>query len=135
MLVAGWLPTSATMRSAIGPRCRHPLFGLWGAWHHCSGLVSAWDALDLWACAALERAAHPLAPMLMYLGGPLFTGLTSVGIPLYGRASGITRGAGVADRCESGTHRGPSSNVYDRAVIWAGPLRNYAGSRTTTNDP
>ena len=40
---------------------------------------------------ASRRAAHPLARMAMYLGGPLFTGLTSVGIPLYGRASGIPR--------------------------------------------
>jgi len=38
-----------------------------------------------------RRAAHPLARMAMYLGGPLFTGLTSVGIPLYGRALGVPR--------------------------------------------
>jgi hypothetical protein len=40
---------------------------------------------------ASRRAAHPLARMAMYLGGPLFTGLTSLGIPLYGRASGVPR--------------------------------------------
>ncbi|MDQ3829182.1 MAG: hypothetical protein M3361_07695 [Candidatus Tectomicrobia bacterium] len=40
---------------------------------------------------ASRRAAHPLARMAMYLGGPLFTGLTGLGIPLYGRASGIPR--------------------------------------------
>ena len=40
---------------------------------------------------ASRRAAHPLARMAMYLGGPLFTGFTSVGIPLYGRASGVPR--------------------------------------------
>ena len=38
-----------------------------------------------------RRAAHPLARMAMYLGGPLFTGLTSLGIPIYGRAAGIPR--------------------------------------------
>jgi hypothetical protein len=37
------------------------------------------------------RAARPLARMLMYLGGPLCTGLTSLGIPLYGGASGVPR--------------------------------------------
>src|SRR5918995_6098715 len=40
---------------------------------------------------ASRRAAHPLARLVMYLGGPLFTGLTSLGIPLYGRASGVPR--------------------------------------------
>jgi hypothetical protein len=29
--------------------------------------------------------------MLMYLGGPLFTLLTGLGIPIYGRAAGIPR--------------------------------------------
>jgi hypothetical protein len=42
-----------------------------------------------WTDPASRRAAHPLARMLMYLGGPLFTGLTSLGIPLYCRASGF----------------------------------------------
>jgi hypothetical protein len=40
---------------------------------------------------ASRRAAHPLARIAMYLGGPLFTGITSLGIPLYGRASGVPR--------------------------------------------
>ena len=40
---------------------------------------------------ASRRAAHPLARVAMYLGGPLFTGLTSLGIPLYGHASGVPR--------------------------------------------
>jgi hypothetical protein len=44
---------------------------------------------------ASRRAAHPLARMAMYLGGPLFTGLTSLGIPLYGRASGVPRARGL----------------------------------------
>src|SRR3712207_7697383 len=44
---------------------------------------------------ASRRAAHPLARMAMYLGGPLFTGLTSLGIPLYGRASGVPRPRGL----------------------------------------
>jgi hypothetical protein len=47
--------------------------------------------LSAWTDPASRRAAHPLARMLMYLGGPLFTGLTSLGIPLYGRASGVPR--------------------------------------------
>ena len=47
--------------------------------------------LSAWTDPASRRAAHPLARMLMYLGGPLFTGLTSLGIPLYGRASRIPR--------------------------------------------
>jgi hypothetical protein len=38
-----------------------------------------------------RRAAHPLARVAMHLGGPLITGLTSLGIPLYGRASGVPR--------------------------------------------
>jgi hypothetical protein len=44
---------------------------------------------------ASRRTAHPLARMAMYLGGPLFTGLTSLGIPLYGRASGVPRARGL----------------------------------------
>jgi hypothetical protein len=44
---------------------------------------------------ASRRAVHPLARMVMYLGGPLFTGLTSLGIPLYGRASGVPGARGL----------------------------------------
>ena len=40
---------------------------------------------------ASRRAARPLARMLMYLGGPLCTGLTSLGIPLYGHAMRVPR--------------------------------------------
>jgi hypothetical protein len=44
---------------------------------------------------ASRRAAHPLARMAMYLGGPLSTGLTSLGIPLYGRARRVPRARGL----------------------------------------
>jgi hypothetical protein len=37
------------------------------------------------------HAAHPLARMAMYLAGTLFTLLTSLGIPIYGRATRIPR--------------------------------------------
>lgn len=37
------------------------------------------------------KAAHPLARSAMYLGGPLLTLLTGLGIPLYGRAKHIPR--------------------------------------------
>ena len=37
------------------------------------------------------RAARPLPRLLMYLAGPLFTLLTGLGIPAYGRMRGIAR--------------------------------------------
>jgi hypothetical protein len=43
------------------------------------------------ADAASLRAARPSARLAMYLAGPLFTLLTGLGIPIYGRASGIPR--------------------------------------------
>jgi hypothetical protein len=38
-----------------------------------------------------RRAARPAARAVMYLAGPFFTALTSLAIPLYGRAVGIRR--------------------------------------------
>jgi hypothetical protein len=85
-----------------------------------------------WTDPSSRRAAHPLARMAMYLGGPLFTGLTSLGIPLYGRASGVPRARVLQF---SGSRQGSLSNVYDQVVTCAGLGGNYARSRTTANDP
>jgi hypothetical protein len=90
------------MRSAIGPSGTLSASAFWAMGFMAppllAGIRPGW--LDLFGHVPLFsartdpaslRAAHPLARILMYLGGPLFTGLTSVGIPLYGRASGVHR--------------------------------------------
>jgi hypothetical protein len=83
MLVAGWLVTYFCDH-AIGHWAVGRLVGMRWIFRHVPLFSARTDP-------ASHRAAHPLGRMLMYLGGPLLTGLTSVGIPLYGRASGIPR--------------------------------------------
>jgi hypothetical protein len=104
MLVAGWLVTyfcnHAIGHWAVGRLLgiRFLGYGVHGTtapgWYP-PGMRWVFGRVPLFLSArtdpASRRAAHPLARMLMYLGGPLFTGLTSLGIPLYGRASGIPR--------------------------------------------
>jgi hypothetical protein len=101
MLVAGWLITylcnHAIGHWAVGRLLgiRFMGYGVHGTtapgWYP-PGMRWIFGHLPLFSARsdpASRRAAHPLGRMLMYLGGPLSTGLTSVGIPLYGRASGI----------------------------------------------
>jgi hypothetical protein len=103
MLVAGWLVTylcnHAIGHWAIGRLLgiRFLGYGVHGTtapgWYP-PGMRWIFRRVPLFSARtdpASRRAAHPLARMLMYLGGPLFTGLTSVGIPLYGRAAGVPR--------------------------------------------
>jgi hypothetical protein len=84
---------------------------------------------------ASRRAAHPLGRLVMYLGGPLFTGLTSLGIPSMDAPQEFHGPRRCLSVRVSGSYRGQWLNVYDRAVICVGPGGNYAGSRTIANDP
>lgn len=101
MLVTGWLVTyfcnHAIGHWAVGRLVgiRFLGYGVHGttapSWYP-PGMRGVFRYVPLFSARtdpASRRAAHPLARMAMYLGGPLFTGLTSLGIPLYGRASGI----------------------------------------------
>ena len=103
MMVAGWLVTyfcnHAIGHWAVGRLVgiRFLDYGMHGTtapgWYP-PGLRWIFQYMPLFSARtdpASRRMAHPLARMAMYLGGPLFTGLTSVGIPLYGRASGVPR--------------------------------------------
>jgi hypothetical protein len=103
MLVAGWLVTYVC-NHAIGHWAVGRLVGIRFLGYGVHGTTApGWyppgmrwvfrhvPLFSAWIDPASRRAAHPLARMLMYLGGPLFTGLTSLGIPLYGRASGVRR--------------------------------------------
>jgi len=101
MLVTGWLVTyfcnHAIGHWAVGRLVgiRFLGYGVHGTtapgWHP-PGMRWVFRHVPLFSAQtdpASRRAAHPLARLVMYLGGPLFTGLTSLGIPLYGRASGV----------------------------------------------
>jgi hypothetical protein len=103
MLVAGWLLTyfcnHAIGHWAVGRLAgiRFLGYGVHGttapAWYP-PGMRWIFRHVPLFSAqtdSASRRAAHPLARMAMYLGGPLVTGLTSFGIPLYGGASGVPR--------------------------------------------
>ena len=103
MLVAGWLVTYFC-NHAIGHWAVGRLVGIRFSGYGVHGTTApGWyppgmhwifrhvPLLSARTDPASRRAAHPLARMAMYLGGPLFTGLTSIGIPLYGRASGVPR--------------------------------------------
>jgi hypothetical protein len=103
MLVAGWLVTYFC-NHAIGHWAFGRLFGIRFLGYGVHGTTApGWyppgmslifryvPFLSARTDSASRRAAHPLKRMAMYLGGPLFTGLTSIGIPLYGRASGVPR--------------------------------------------
>ena len=103
MLVAGWLVTylcnHAIGHWAVGRLAgiRFLGYGVHGTtapgWYPpgMSWIFRRVPFLSAWPVPASRRAAHALAHMAMYLGGPLFTVLTSLGIPLYGRASGVPR--------------------------------------------
>jgi len=103
MLVAGWLVTylcnHAIGHWAVGRLAgiRFLGYGVHGTtapgWYPpgMSWIFRRVPFLSAWPVPASRRAAHALAHMAMYLGGPLFTGLTSLGIPLYGHASGVPR--------------------------------------------
>jgi hypothetical protein len=101
MLVGGWLVTYFC-NHAIGPWAVGRLAGIRFLGYGVHGTtVPGWYPpgmrwifrhVPLFSARtdpASRRAARPLARMLMYLGGPLCTGLTSLGIPLYGHASGV----------------------------------------------
>ena len=103
MLVAGWLVTYLC-NHAIGHWAAGRLVGIRFLGYGVHGTTApGWyppgmrwifrrvPFLSARTDPTSRRAAHPLARMAMYLGGPLFTGLTSLGIPLYGRASGVPR--------------------------------------------
>ena len=103
MLVAGWLVTYLCSH-AIGHWAVGRLAGIRFLGYGVHGTTAPdwyppgmrWifrhvPFLSARTISASRRAAHPLARMAMYLGGPLFTGLTSLGILLYGRASGVPR--------------------------------------------
>jgi hypothetical protein len=103
MLVAGWLVTYFS-NHAIGHWAVGRLVGIRFLGYGCMapahpgwyppGMRWVFRHVPLFSARTdpvSRRAAHPLARMAMYLGGPLFTGLTSLGIPLYGRASGVPR--------------------------------------------
>jgi hypothetical protein len=103
MLAAGWLLTYFC-NHAIGHWAVGRLLGIRFLGYGVHGTTApGWyppgmrwifrhvPLLSAWTDPAFRRAAHPLARMAMYLGGPLFTGLTSLGIPLYGHASGVPR--------------------------------------------
>jgi hypothetical protein len=103
MLVAGWLVTYFC-NHAIGHWAVGRLVGIRFSGYGVHGTTApGWYPAGMrWIFRRVpllsartdptsRRAAHPLARMAMYLGGPLFTGLTSLGIPVYGRASGIPR--------------------------------------------
>ena len=103
MLLAGWLVTYFC-NHAIGHWAVGRLVGIRFLGYGVHGTTApGWyppgmrwifehvPLFSAWTDPASRRAAHPLARMAMYLGGPLFTGLTSLGIPLYGRASRIPR--------------------------------------------
>lgn len=103
MLLAGWLITyfcnHAIGHWAVGRLLgiRFLRYGVHGttapSWYP-PGMRQVFQYVPLFSARtdpASRRAARPLARMLMYLGGPLFTGLTSLGIPVYGRAWGVPR--------------------------------------------
>ena len=103
MLVAGWLVTYLC-NHAIGHWAVGRLVGIRFLGYGVHGTTAPdwyppgmrWifrhvPFLSVRTDPSTRRAAHPLARMAMYLGGPLFMGLTSVGIPFYGRASGVPR--------------------------------------------
>ena len=67
--------------------------------------------------------------------GPLFTGLMTFGIALYGHVSGVPRAQALLIDATLWLIPGSVVDVYDRAVICVGPGGNYAGSQTIANDP
>lgn len=101
MLLAGWLATyfcnHAIAHWAVGRLggirfVGYAVHGTTSPGWYPPGIRSIFLRIPFFSARtdrASLRAARPLSRMAMYLAGPIFTLLTSLGIPLYGRAAQI----------------------------------------------